>query len=121
MLIPWLIFFAFITIMEIYSYQAFKTLTKERRTLKIYQAISLIIILILTFNFLKFNRSIGQTKQTLFTMGLLLLVYIPKLFVSVFMMLEDVFRIITGTLKHFTRKSNHDHYLPDRRKRKPDQ
>jgi hypothetical protein len=46
--------------------------------------------------FLQFDRSVGQTKQTLFTMGLVLLVYVPKMVLTLVLLGEDIFRMGLG-------------------------
>jgi hypothetical protein len=40
---------------------------------------------------MQFDRSVGQTQQTMFTMGLLLFVYVPKLILTFILMGEDIF------------------------------
>lgn len=65
---------------------------------------------------MQFDRSVGQTKQTMFTMGLLLLVYIPKIVLSLVLMGEDIFRIGAGTLNYFSNYSKNVDFFPERRK-----
>jgi hypothetical protein len=68
------------------------------------------------YQFSKFDRSVGQTQMSLFTLGLLLLLLIPKIILTVFMLLEDVFRIFSGTITHFVGDNDSGSFLPDRRK-----
>lgn len=64
----------------------------------------------------RIDRSVGQTKQTMLTMGLLLLVYIPKVIIAVVLLGEDVFRLIAGSINYFIDNNNKVPFLPSRRK-----
>jgi hypothetical protein len=46
--------------------------------------------------FLQNLSSVGQTQQTMVTMGLL--VYVPKIVLLVFMLGEDIFRVGAGSI-----------------------
>ena len=51
-------------------------------------------LLLFNFSFSTYDRSKGQNKYTLFVIGLFLLVYVPKLFASFILILEDIFRVL---------------------------
>jgi predicted MPP superfamily phosphohydrolase len=110
-----LILFIIIAIVELYAFQAIKTVTKSKWILIGYALISLFAIVFITYELLKFDRSVGQTKTTLITLGLLLLVLLPKIVLTFVMLLEDVFRFLMGTVTHFM-GHNSDSFLPERRK-----
>ena len=110
-----LILFIIIAIVELYAFQAIKTITKSKWILIAYVVISFAAIVFITYELLKFDRSVGQTKTTLITLGLLLLVLLPKIVLSFVMLLEDVMRILMGIITHFM-GHNSDSFLPDRRK-----
>ncbi len=112
----WLIPIVIIAIIEFYSFQAFRTITKVRWILIGYQLLSLAVIVYIIYQFTQFDRSIGQTKTTLFTLGLLLLVLVPKLVISFFMLLEDIFRVFSGSITHFMGDNDNGNFLPERRK-----
>jgi hypothetical protein len=80
---------------ELYAFQALRTLIKLKWVLVSYQVISVLVLYIIIF-FLQFDRSVGQTKQTLFTMGLVLLVYVPKMVLTLVLLGEDIFRMGLG-------------------------
>ena len=111
-----LIFIIIISIIEFYAFQAFKTITKIKWILTTYQLLSLAIILFIIYQFSKFDRSVGQTRQTLFTLGLMLLFLVPKLILAFFMLLEDVFRIFSGSITYFMGDNDNGTFLPERRK-----
>jgi predicted MPP superfamily phosphohydrolase len=110
-----LILFIIIAVVEIYAFQAIKTLTKSKWILIAYVVISLAAILFIAYELMKFDRSVGQTKITLVTLGLLLLVLLPKLVLTFVMLMEDVLRLMMGTVTHFM-GHNTDSFLPNRRK-----
>ncbi|WP_162127076.1 metallophosphoesterase [Flavobacterium phycosphaerae] len=115
-MIRWVIFIIIISIIEFYAFQAFRTVTKIKWALYLYQLISLAVIVFIAYQFTQFDRSVGQTKTTLFTLGLLLLVLIPKVIATFFLMLEDIFRVFSGSVTYFMGDNNNGDFLPERRK-----
>ena len=110
-----IILFVIIAIVELYSFQVIKTVTKSKWILIVYAVISVAAIVFITYELMKFDRSVGQTKTTLITLGLLLLVLLPKLVLTFVLLLEDVTRILIGTVTHFM-GHNSDSFLPERRR-----
>jgi predicted MPP superfamily phosphohydrolase len=103
-------------LIEIYAYQAIKTLLKVKWVLLSYSVISLLLLFFILYSFTQFDRSVGQTKQTMFTMGLLLVVYLPKIVMTVILLGEDVFRLAAGSLNYFMDYDSNATFLPSRRK-----
>jgi len=114
-MLRWIFFAVFIIIIETYAYQAFRTVTKLRWLLLAYQLISLFAIIFIIYQFTQFDRAVGQTRLTLFTLGLVLIIYIPKILLTLFMFGEDVYRLSSGLI-NLTSKSREGDFLPDRRK-----
>ncbi|MEO8234854.1 MAG: metallophosphoesterase [Flavobacterium sp.] len=110
----------FITVLllfiEFYAFQAIKSLIKIKWILISYQVISLLVFVFLLYSFTKFDRSVGQTRQTLFTMGLFLLVFIPKIILTLFMFGEDIFRVGSGAVNYFINNDSNTTFLASRRK-----
>lgn len=102
-------------VVELYAFQAFKTLIKPRWVLVTYELVSLAALVFIVYSFTQFDRSVGQTKQTLFTLGLLLLVYLPKIVITLVMLGEDVYRVLMGGINYFINQDNRE-FLPSRRK-----
>jgi predicted MPP superfamily phosphohydrolase len=50
------------------------------------------------------------------TLGLLLLTFLPKILLTAVLLLEDVYRLLSGTLTHFIRANKSNSFLPERRK-----
>lgn len=114
-MIRWILFFVFVALVEIYAFQTVRTVTKIKWMQYAYVAISLFILIYIIYQFTQFDRSVGQNKKTLFTMGLLLITYIPKMVIMVIMFSEDIFRVIGGCIRAFLGNSEQS-FLPDRRK-----
>ncbi|GEL09982.1 phosphoesterase [Flavobacterium glycines] len=100
---------------ELYAFQAVKTLVKDKWILVAYGVLSLAILIYIIYGFFSFDRSVGQTKQTMFTMGLMLVVYIPKIVLAIVLLGEDIFRLVMGSVNYFVENSN-EGFLPSRRK-----
>jgi hypothetical protein len=103
-------------LVELYAFQAFRTITKERWILISYQLVSLAIFIYLIYSFAQFDRSVGQTKQTLFTMGVLLITLIPKLLIAIILLTEDIYRLFATAINYFTQADNIKEAIPERRK-----
>ncbi|PWA06839.1 metallophosphoesterase [Flavobacterium psychrotolerans] len=105
-----------LVVIEVYAFQALKTLIKSKWILFFYQVISLLLFVFILYSLSKFDRSVGQTKQTMVTMGILLLVYFPKIVLALFLLGEDIFRVGSGAVNHFIVRDPAMDFLPSRRK-----
>ena len=86
----WIILFIVVGIVEFYAWQAFKVGFDNKWVQRGYLTISLFVIVFIVMIMTNFDRKTGQTQMTLLALGLLLLVYIPKLLVMVFLITEDI-------------------------------
>jgi len=116
MILRFVILCALFLFIEFYSYQAFRTLIKLRWVLISYQIISLLILIFIIYSFSQIDRSVGQTKQFMFTTGLMLLVYVPKILITLILFGEDIFRIGASILNYFIYHVPRKEMMPDRRK-----
>ncbi|SHF84527.1 metallophosphoesterase [Flavobacterium defluvii] len=116
MILRFVILCALFLFIEFYSYQAFRTLIKLRWVLISYQIISVLLLVFIIYSFTQFDRSVGQTKQFMFTTGLMLLVYVPKIVLTLVMFGEDIFRIGASILNYFMYNAPRKEMMPDRRK-----
>ena len=114
-MIRWIIFLVFVIILEIYAFQAFKMLIKSKLFFIFYYVTSVIALTYIVYQLYHFDRSVGQTPKTMMTMGLLLLLYVPKLLLTFILFGEDVVRFISGLFSLAT-KSGSDNFLPERRR-----
>lgn len=110
------VFLIIMALIELYAFQAVKTGIKTRWILLAYIIISIVTLLFIFYQFTQFNRSVGQTQMTMLTLGLLLLVLIPKLIVTFFMILEDSVRLFLGARNYFATYDKEATFLPERRR-----
>jgi predicted MPP superfamily phosphohydrolase len=116
MIVRFVILCALFLFIEIYSYQALRTLIKLRWVLVSYQIISVLILIFIIYSFSQIDRSVGQTKQFMFTTGLMLMVYVPKIVITFILLGEDIFRIGASILNYFMYNTPRKEMMPDRRK-----
>ncbi|MEB3800986.1 metallophosphoesterase [Flavobacterium columnare] len=116
MLFRFIVIAILLFLIEIYSLQAFKTLVRSKWIFWIGVAISMLIYIFIFYTIFNFDRKVGQTKQSLFALGLLLTVYLPKIVLTLFMFGEDVFRFLSGVANYFIEYDNRSTFLPERRK-----
>ena len=110
-----LFFVVFLLVVELYAFQAFKTVVKDKWFLVGYSVLSLAILIYIVYGFFSFDRSVGQTKHTMFVMGLMLVVYVPKIVLAVVLLGEDIFRVVMGSVNYFV-ENNNEGFLGSRRK-----
>lgn len=112
----WIFFFIFILIAEIYTWQAVRTSFENKWVSRIYLLVSLLVIIFLVLSVLSFNQRAGLNHFSMFVISIFLLVYIPKILVAFFMLIEDVFRLFGGTFRYFDGSNADGSFLPERRK-----
>lgn len=115
MLFRFLLVLLVLLLIEFYAFQAVKTLFKTKGLIAAYQVLSALLFVFIIYSFTKFDRSVGQTQQTMITMGLLLLVYIPKIVITLVLLGEDIYRVIMGSVNYFVENDNGD-FIRSRRK-----
>lgn len=103
-------------LVEVYAFQAFTTLSKIKRIQFAYILISGGIFIYLLYSFFQFDSTAGQTTKTLSTIGLLLIVYIPKTVLTLVMFGEDFYRIFSKLFTSIAGTTSHASFLPERRK-----
>jgi predicted MPP superfamily phosphohydrolase len=116
MILRLLILFLILFVVEVYAYQALRTLVKAKSILVSYQLISALFLVFIVYSFTQFDRSVGQTSQTMRAMGLLLLIYIPKIILTLVLFGEDIFRVGFGSVNHFAKFNDSVDFLVSRRK-----
>jgi len=116
MIIRILILCLVLFLVELYAFQALRTLITAKWILVSYQIISVLLLVFIIYSFMQFDRSVGQTKQSMLTMGLVLLIYIPKVVLTLVLFGEDIFRIGAGSVNHFAKYNDSVGFLASRRK-----
>ncbi len=116
MILRFIILASILFFVEIYAFQAFRTLLKSKWFLWAYVVISLFLYVYIFYTIFNFDRKIGQTKNSLFALGLLLTVYLPKIVLATIMFGEDIFRFMSGVANYFIEYDNRESFLPSRRR-----
>jgi predicted MPP superfamily phosphohydrolase len=118
MVVRWVIVISILLLIEVYAFQAIKTAVKVKWVAIGYEIISLLTIGFIIWGIMHFDRSVGQNKQSLFTLGLLLLVLVPKIVLAIFLFGEDLLRLPTAIFNYFSKptQSKVIDYIPQRRR-----
>lgn len=115
-MLRWLIPLLIISIIEFYSFQAFKTVFRSKWILGLYVIVSLITLVYLFYFLMTTDRSHGQTRQFMYSMGLFLVVFLPKIILTLVLVTEDFIRIFQGSIQYFLGSEEDSSFLPERRK-----
>ncbi len=100
--IPVIIILTLVIVLELYAFQAIKTLTKNRLVKYVWLGFGLLAYLNFFYVMVTSDRSSGQTRQFQWAAGFMLLALIPKLFILIVMFGEDVFRYIKKGISFFS-------------------
>ena len=111
-----LVFLILCSILEFYSYQAIRNILPNNWILNCYKIISFLTMIYILYRFTKFDRSQGQTRQDMYTVGFFVLVYLPKFILTLAMFGEDIFRFFYGAYNNFYPKEEGQTFLASRRK-----
>ena len=111
----WIIFFIFIACVEIYAFQAFKTVFKSKWIHTSYIIISALVFVYVVYQLMQLDRSVGQTQTSLWTFAVLLIIFVPKLIIALLLVVEDIFRLFAGTYHKVAGSNANDDFLPKRR------
>ncbi|TXD53425.1 MULTISPECIES: metallophosphoesterase [unclassified Polaribacter] len=93
-LFPILILIVLIVIVEIYTFQAFKTISKSKLIPFSFLALSIGIYLYFFITLLTYDRGKGQTPEFQMAVGVLITFSIPKLVIILVLFGEDIYRWI---------------------------
>ncbi len=83
-----------IVALEVYAFQALKTVSKNKIVRYSWVIVSVIVYVNFTYVAITYDRTLGQTPQFQMAMGLMLTVLLPKLVVLIAMFGEDVYRSV---------------------------
>ena len=97
-----IILFVIIVLLEVYAFQAIKTITKSKVIRYSWLFVSIAVYANFAYVALTYDRTQGQTPQFQMAMGILLTFLIPKLVVLIFMFGEDIYRWILKLISAVT-------------------
>ncbi|MDT0555271.1 metallophosphoesterase [Patiriisocius hiemis] len=109
----WIIFIVIYILVDIYAFQALRTVSKNSLIYGLY-VVSSIAVLALFIYALSSGESRTNPKL-MYIFGFFLAFFIPKLFLTIFMFGEDVVRLFVGIFSKIG-GGNESFYMPSRRK-----
>jgi predicted MPP superfamily phosphohydrolase len=94
-----LMIFGIFILIDIYTYQAVRTAFKNMPLANyFYWGLTAIILFYMAYALTTFDRAAGPNKVVNVFMGLMILTYVPKLFVIIFLFSEDMIRVLQGSI-----------------------
>lgn len=114
-MLRWIILFIFFLLIEIYTFQAIKTLTQQRIILALYWAATITVFSNFVYQTSRFSREVGFTHSMSFATGLFLALFLFQIVIIIFLFLEDIMRG-SHWLYRFFAKTDSQNYFSNRRK-----
>lgn len=111
----WFIFLIVYIVVDIYAFQAFKTIFRREAFHYLYLIISLVVLAILIYQLSTMDPTKGFTRPVMFAIGFFLVLFVPKLITVAFMLLEDLLRVL---LALYDRIAGHERTITLRSRRK---
>ncbi|WP_289022552.1 metallophosphoesterase [uncultured Salegentibacter sp.] len=111
----WILFIIFVLFIEIYAYQALKTITRNYWAVSLYFVVTLAVFANFLYQWLTPVEGSVLTGARGYAFGFLLSVLLFKLILTLIMFGEDIYRLGVGTFENFF-SSKEDFSLPSRRK-----
>jgi len=108
-----LIITAIFLVLEMYVYQAFKTIVSNSAVRISYIAVTAILYGFLFYEISTFQRSDRDHHRIQLIATLFLAFLIPKIIVGIFLLTDDIFRLLQFGYQQFSNSENH---FPERRK-----
>ncbi len=114
-MLRWIIFLLIFVVIDIYAFQAFRSISKNIWLSIVYWCITLTVIGNFIFRFYGINRGDFGNPQA-FAFGFLIAFVVPKMLILGIMFAEDIFRVPQAIFRYFTEGSNAGiKYMPSRR------
>ncbi|MGY5848338.1 metallophosphoesterase [Salegentibacter sp. HM20] len=110
----WFILIAIYLLIDIYAWQAFRLFSKSYWVMGIYILISIAVLGNFIYQWMQPMEGSVLSGGRGYAFGILLAMLLAKLFLSIFMLGEDLFRLSAGTFQRITSEDNFS--LPSRRK-----
>ncbi|AUP78933.1 metallophosphoesterase [Flavivirga eckloniae] len=100
-----ILFILILLILDFYTFQAFKVTFKSQIVTYIFTFLSLVVLGNFFYQIFTFDRSNGIQFQFSLALILLVLFYVPKIFIAVTLLGEDIFRFFSYGLENDVRTS----------------
>ncbi len=111
----WLIFILLYILIDLYAFQAFRTLSKNFWLAGIYIFISIAVLLVFIYTLSNMDRSTGIATREMYIIGWFLVLFVPKLILIVVLFGEDIVRFILSIFNSLFGEST-TYEMPSRRK-----
>ena len=93
-LLRFFLFFVALLVFDIYGFEALKTAFGKPLWLKIlYWSTTVVVLALLVYNFINFQRQGVPHKVVQTMIGALILFYVPKMFLGSVLLTEDLYRV----------------------------
>lgn len=115
MLIRWILILAFTALVQLYAFQAVKTLTSNRTLYWVYWIVVIGILLLFYGQSMFYDRSRGFSSFMSYTLGLFFSLFLLQSFLIVFLFFEDIIRFPQAVYRYMTNQGSQE-LLPQRRK-----
>ena len=89
-------------VLDLYFFQAIKTVTSNQRIYWMYWGIECVVMLIAFYFFISGKFATAAPKNLNLISGLMMVMVLPKLFVAPVLMLEDIFRLVFSGFRWVT-------------------
>ena len=114
-MVRWIIFISIYFLIDIYAFQAIKTVSKSQWLHWLYFIVSIVLLGLFIYQLTGGVHGRQMTPSRMYTFGLFLTIFVPKLLVIIVMFGEDIIRFGVGLFSKFGGSDN-GFYLPSRRK-----
>ena len=101
-MLRWIIFLAIFGVIDLYAFQAFKTVSKNYWIQILYWLITALVIGNFVFHYYDFNRRDGFSHAHAYAFGFFIAILVPKMILLLGMFAEDVFRLPQAIYRYFT-------------------
>ena len=101
-MLRWIIFIIIFGIIDLYAYQAFKTVSKNQWLNVLYWVVTVLVIGNFVMHYYGFNRRDGFSHAHAYAFGFFVAILIPKMVLLLVMLSEDIFRIPLAIYRFFT-------------------
>ncbi|PKA83213.1 hypothetical protein ATE92_1362 [Ulvibacter sp. MAR_2010_11] len=114
-MLRWIIFIVVYILIDLYAFQALKTVTKNPWIQWLYAIISVGILLLFIYQLTQGSSTRTMTPGRMYVFGFFLAILIPKLVLIIVMFGEDIIRLFVGAFSKIA-GSDEGFYIPSRRK-----
>lgn len=114
-MLRWIIFISIYLIIDMYAYQAFRTLGRNQWIQWVYFTMSLVLLVLFVYQLTGGTHGRPMTPARMYTFGFFLTIFIPKVLIILFLFGEDIGRFGVGVFSKISGGDN-GFYIPSRRK-----